>query len=163
MQAIKENSGYEWVGADFQFMPEQLFEEDYHDAKAYHRRALQYLEAGQPASLVFNVASLALERFLVAICDLHGVEPMNHNFISLMKDVDKLVETPRELSREIRSLDGIFGICFLDNYYHGTPDVADMEKVLRLFNEVWKLFDEEKIASVRQLLAQQKEIENSII
>jgi HEPN domain-containing protein len=127
-----------------EFSPARCFDGDYHDAKAYHRRALQYLEAKQPASLVFNVASVALERYLVALCDLHGVEPVNHNFISLMKDVQQLVDVPRELNREIRSLDHIFGICFLDNYYHGTPQITDMEKVLRLCNEVQPLFDKEK-------------------
>jgi HEPN domain-containing protein len=115
---------------------ESLFDGDYHDARAYHRRALQYMDARQPTSLVFNVASVALERYLVALCELYGVEPMNHNFIGLAKEVSRLVEIPHELSRDIRSVDHIFGICFLENYYHGTPETADMEKVLRLCNEV---------------------------
>ncbi|MDR3340903.1 MAG: hypothetical protein LBT25_12600 [Candidatus Symbiothrix sp.] len=130
-----------WEGLNFA----NLFEEDYHDAKAYHRRALQYMEARQSPSLVFNVASVSLERYLVAICERYGVEPMNHNFISLMKDVDKLVDIPHEVSREIRSLDHIFGICFLEDYYHGTPQVADMEKVLRLCDEVQTVLNKEKI------------------
>jgi hypothetical protein len=134
------------------FSPEQSFEGDYLDAKAYHRRALQYRDAGQAVSLVFNVASVALERYLVALCDLHGVEPMNHNFISLMKDVEQLVDVPQELNREIRSLDHIFGICFLDNYYHGTPETADMEKVLRLCNQAPLLFDKEKMDFVKRRL-----------
>lgn len=118
-----------------------IIKEDYHDAKAYHRRALQYRDAQQPASLVFNVASVSLERYLVALCELHGVEPMSHNFINLAQDVCRLVEIPHELSRDIRSLDHIFGICFLDEYHHGTPEVADMEKVVRLCDEVQGLFD----------------------
>ncbi|MDR1980880.1 MAG: hypothetical protein LBQ39_04560 [Tannerellaceae bacterium] len=123
----------------------ELFEEDYHDAKAYYRRALQFRETKKDAGLVFNVASLALERYLVALCDLHGVVPMNHNFISLMKDVEQIVDVPHELSRDIRSLDHIFGICFLETYHHGTPEFSDMEKVLRLCNEVQPLFDKEKM------------------
>ncbi|OAV66203.1 hypothetical protein Barb6_02648 [Bacteroidales bacterium Barb6] len=122
--------------------PVQSFKEDYHDAKAYHRRALQYRDAQQPASLVFNVASVSLERYLVALCELHGVEPMSHNFINLAQEVCRLVEIPHELSRDIRSLDHIFGICFLDEYHHGTPEVADMEKVVRLCDEVQGLFDD---------------------
>jgi HEPN domain-containing protein len=118
---------------------ESLFDGDYRDAMAYQHRALQYLEAKQSPSLVFNVASVALERYLVALCELYGVEPMNHNFIGLAKEVSRLVEIPHELSRDIRSIDHIFGICFLEEYYHGTPDTADMEKVLRLCNEVHQL------------------------
>jgi HEPN domain-containing protein len=127
---------------------ERLFEEDFHNAKAYHRRALRFLEAQRSASLVFNVASMALERYLVAMCYLHGVEPMGHNFVSLAKEVGRLADMPHELSRDIRSLDHIFGICALDDYHHGTPEAADMEKVLRLCNEVRKLFDNERIASI---------------
>lgn len=119
--------------------------QDYRDAKAYHRRALQFLEAKYAGSLVFNVASVALERYLVAICEWHGIEPMNHNFIGLMKEVDKLVDVPHEISRDVRSLDHIFGICFLDKYYHGTPQDSDRDKVLRLCSEMDELFKKEKI------------------
>ena len=127
--------------ADLKSMSRQ----DYRDAKAYHRRALQFREAKYADSLVFNVASVALERYLVAICEWHGVEPMSHNFIGLMKEVDKLMDIPHETSRDVRSLDRIFGICFLDNYYHGEPQAADMEKALRLCSEMDELFNEKKL------------------
>jgi HEPN domain-containing protein len=118
-----------------------MVNENYHDAQAYHRRALQFRDAGKAHSLAFNVASIALERYLVALCEIHGVEPMNHNFIGLAKDVERLMEVPHELSRDIRSLDQIFGICFLDTYYHGEPELCDMEKALRLCDEVQQLFE----------------------
>jgi hypothetical protein len=124
--------------ADLKTMSEQ----DYRDAKAYHRRAIQFLNAGYAGSLVFNVASVALERYLVAICEWHGVEPMSHNFIGLMHEVDKLMDVPHETSRDVRSLDHIFGICFLDNYHHGEPQDDDRDKVLRLCNEVCRLCEE---------------------
>jgi HEPN domain-containing protein len=111
-------------------------QQNYRDAKAYHRRALQFLEAEYADSLVFNVAAVALERYLVAICEWNGVEPMNHNFIGLMKEVDTLTDIPHEISRDVRSLDRIFGICSLDDYYHGNPEAADRDKVLRLCGEM---------------------------
>jgi hypothetical protein len=117
-----------------------LSQQDYRDAKAYHRRALQFLDAKYASSLVFNVASVALERYLVAICEWHGVEPMSHNFIGLMKEVDKLMNIPHEISRDVRSLDRIFGICFLDEYYHGEPQDPDRDKILRLCSEMRELF-----------------------
>lgn len=138
---------------EYDYGIESLFEEDYKDAQAYHRRALQFHYKGQAFSLVFNIASVALERYLVALCELYGVEPMNHNFITLMITVDKLIEVPKKLSKEVKSLDQIFGICFLDNYFHGTPDEADAIKTLRMCEEMKKLFDQEKIKSVRAALA----------
>ncbi|MDR0768770.1 MAG: hypothetical protein LBE71_02540 [Dysgonamonadaceae bacterium] len=118
--------------ADLKTMSEQ----DYRDAQAYHRRARQFLRAKNACSLVFNIASVALERYLVAICEWHGVEPMSHNFIGLMKEVDKLMDIPHEISRDVRSMDHIFGICFLDTYHHGEPQDADRDKVLRLCDEM---------------------------
>jgi hypothetical protein len=123
---------------------EYPFEEDYHDAKAYHRRALRFAAIGQSVELVFNVASMALERYLVALCDLHGTEPMNHNFVCLMNAVEKVTDVPHALSREIRSLDTIFGICALDEtYHHGKPTASDADKVLRLCDEIHALFNTE--------------------
>jgi hypothetical protein len=130
-------SDYREVAAEMKTLSQQ----DYRDAKAYHRRALQFLEAEYAGSLVFNVASVALERYLVAICEWHGVEPMNHNFISLMKEVDKLMDIPHEISRDVRSLDRIFGICFLNGYYHGEPQDSDRDKVLRLCRKMYELFN----------------------
>jgi len=137
---------------EYDYGVESLFEDDLKDARAYYRRALQFRDTGQAFSLVFNIASVALERYLVALCELHGEEPMNHNFITLMITVDQLIEVPRELSKEVKSLDQIFGICFLDNYFHGTPVEADAQKAVRLCEEVEKLFDKEKLRAVRAAL-----------
>lgn len=140
------------VPIEYDYGVESLFEDDYKDAKAYYKRALQFQNDTQAFSLVFNIASVALERYLVALCELHGEEPMNHNFITLMITVDKLIKVPKELSKEVKSLDQIFGICFLDTYFHGKPVEADAERTLRMCREVEKLFDKEKILSIRTKL-----------
>jgi len=140
------------VDIEYDYGVESLFEDDYKDAQAYYRRAIQFQNSEQAFSLVFNIASVALERYLVALCELYGEEPMNHNFITLMITVDKLIEVPRKLSKEIKSLDQIFGICFLDNYFHGTPIEADAERALRMCKEVEKLFDRERMELVRKAL-----------
>ncbi|OJV87493.1 MAG: hypothetical protein BGO34_10480 [Bacteroidia bacterium 44-10] len=137
------------VDTEYDYVVKSLFEADYKDAQAYHRRALQFRDEGHAFSLVFNIASVALERYLVALCELYGEEPMNHNFITLAITIEKLVGIPKDLSKEIKSLDQIFGICFLDNYFHGTPTEGDAERTLRMCDEVMNLFDREKMASVR--------------
>jgi hypothetical protein len=127
----------------------EAFEMNYRDAKGYHHRAEQFVREGQRASLVFNVASVALERYLIAICELYGTTPSNHNYVNLMRSVEKLVGVPPLLNKNIRSLDFIFGICPIDSYFHGTPEPADSERVLAICNEVQLLFDQLKIESVR--------------
>jgi HEPN domain-containing protein len=121
---------------EYESTVESLFEQDWKDAQAYHRRAMQYRDAGQAFSLVFNVAAVALERYLVALCELHGVEPRSHNFITLALTLERLISLPSELGKEIKSLDKIFGICFLEDYFHGTPVEADANRTLTMCNSI---------------------------
>jgi hypothetical protein len=126
------------------------FEKEYMDSKAYLRRAKLFRDRGMAHGDVFNVASLALERYLVALCYLHDVEPFNHNYNCLMDSVEKLVNVPLELNTEIRSLDEIFDICSLDDYYHGEPEVSDMERIIAMCDGVEGLFGKDKIEEVRE-------------
>jgi hypothetical protein len=142
------------IDTEYDYGVESLFEDDFKDAQAYHRRALQFENEGEAFSVVFNVASVALERYLVALCELYGEEPRNHNFITLMMTAEKLLEVPKELSKEVKSLDQIFGICFLDTYFHGDPVEADTKRTLRMCNDVKKLFSQEKMQFIRSALKQ---------
>lgn len=144
------------VEFESEFIDEDAFSINLSDAKAYHRRALQYKQNGQRPSLVFNIASVALERYLVALCDLYGAEPRNHNYITLMRDVETVVEVPKELNKRIRAMDWIFGICSIDEYRHPNPDKADMDNVLVLCDEVFKLFDEKRMDAILLLAKQQR-------
>ncbi|MBP1909071.1 HEPN domain-containing protein [Methanolobus bombayensis] len=128
------------------------FEKEYSDSKAYLRRAKLFLKQGQDHSVVFNVASLALERYLVALCYLYDMEPYNHNYTCLMDTVEMFMQVPEELNKEIRSLDEIFDICSLDDYFHGDPEVSDMERILSMCEEVEGLFDQGKIRSFKKSL-----------
>jgi hypothetical protein len=130
---------------------EESFALNYADAEGYYHRALQFQAIGQRPSLIFNIASVALERYLVALCDLYGEDPRNHNYITLMRSVETLVEIPKELNKRIKAMDWIFGICSIDEYRHLNPDEKDMENVLVLCVEVQKLFDQKRIAKIREL------------
>lgn len=135
------------------FHPEadlEAFAENLQDAWGYHHRAEQFQRQGQRHSLVFNVGAVALERYLVAMCHLHGTMPLNHNYICLMNAVETVVDFPPELNKEIRSLDFIFGICSLEDYFHGTPEVADADRVLAMCNQVREMFDEQALAWMEQ-------------
>jgi hypothetical protein len=64
--------------------------------------------------------------------------------------VEKIIDVPAELNTEIRSLDEIFGICSIDNYYHGEPELSDMERIIFMCDAVDGLFDQKKIEEVRE-------------
>jgi len=127
---------------------EESFALNYADAESYYHRALQFQVVEQRPSLVFNIAAVALERYLVALCDLYGEDPRNHNYITLIRSVETLVEVPKELNRRIKAMDWIFGICSIDEYRHPNPDVKDMENALVLCREVKKMFDQNRIVAI---------------
>lgn len=131
---------------DLTLIDAEEFSESYRSAKMYHYRAVQFLNQGQNFSIVFNVACVALENYLIALCALYGEEPYNHNFICLMNAAEKVVEFPSSLNKEIRSLDvNVFGICSLENYYHRDPQEEDGAKVLKICEMVYGLFDQNRV------------------
>ncbi|WP_244444705.1 hypothetical protein [Paenibacillus camerounensis] len=130
----------------------ESFEENYRDAQGYHRRTEQLKREGFRHSLIFNVGSVALERYLVAVCHLYGKEPLNHNFICLMNAAEQAVAFPPELNKDIRALDFIFGICSLDDYFHGVPEPEDADRVLAMCRQVHALFDPGHIAAMRAVM-----------
>ncbi|ADQ79506.1 hypothetical protein Palpr_1360 [Paludibacter propionicigenes WB4] len=143
------------IELDSVMIDEEAFFINYFDGEAYYSRALQFKNSGQRPSLVFNIASVALERYLVALCDLYGEDPRNHNYITLMRSVENFMEVPKDLNRRIKAMDWIFGICSIDEYRHPNPDETDMENVLVLCVEVQKLFSQQRIASLKALMQQE--------
>lgn len=128
-----------------------LFDRKYQAAEGYHHRARQFVTEGQRPSVVFNLASVALECYLIALCELNGTMPMNHNYACLMDAVEEIMDFPQQLNNEIRSLDTIFGICSVDNYHHGTPQPEDADRVLKMCSGVQQFFDAGDIAAKRSV------------
>ena len=79
----------------------ELFHNDYQSAKGYHRRAEKFSHSGRPSNLVFNIASMTLERYLVALCDLYGIAPENHNYACLMDAAETVFDFPSILNQDI--------------------------------------------------------------
>ncbi|GEO81664.1 HEPN domain-containing protein [Pararhodospirillum oryzae] len=104
----------------------------YDGARGYHLRAEQFAQDNQRPSLIFNVGSVAIEHYLVALCAAHGRMPLNHTYTDLLETVEEVTTLPDSLADEIRALDRIFGLCSLEHYHHGTPEEEDAQTVLRL-------------------------------
>jgi len=109
------------------------------EALAYHRRATLFARDELRASLVFNVAAIAIECYMIALCARYKTMPSNHSFGILVADVQAVMPFPPDLAEGIRDLDKIFGICSLDDYHHGTPEAADAQQALTLCESLHKL------------------------
>ncbi|MFW2491584.1 hypothetical protein ACN077_23940 [Clostridium chromiireducens] len=120
----------------------EAFNKNYKDAKAFHNRAEQFLSEGQYPSVVFNVASISLERYLIALGNLYGVEAENHNYGSLMDSVEIVIDFPEDLNKKIRALDVMYDICSVDNPCSKTPDLSDLHQILAICSKVDKMIHE---------------------
>ena len=109
------------------------------DAHGYHARTVQFVEEHRPASLVFNVGAIAIESYLIALCSWFKVMPTIHNFSGLLEEAEDMVAFNPELSKAITDLDDIFGICSVENYYHGVPQQDDADKVVFICDELQKM------------------------
>lgn len=99
------------------------------DARAYHASACSLHDAGAAASVVFNVASLAAERYLVALCDHHGTPPPGCTLTELVDEVDRLVRLDTELVAQLRAADAFYDICSLETRL-GVPQAAEATGML---------------------------------
>ncbi|UXY13012.1 hypothetical protein N7922_11085 [Kosakonia sp. ML.JS2a] len=123
---------------------EQRFNRCYQHAHGYHRRAGLLVAQTQSASLVFNVAAIAVECYLIALCSLHGNMPFNHNYRSLLTSAEEKTMFSDTLRSNILALDTIFGICSLDDYHHGTPDSDDKQRILSICDDLDALISNEQ-------------------
>ncbi|PRR84838.1 hypothetical protein CLLU_21800 [Clostridium luticellarii] len=126
------------------------FKKNYKSAKGFHHRAEQFSREGWDSVVIFNVASMALESYLVALCNLYGVMPMGHTYGYLVDSAETVVDVPSSLDDEIRSLDPIFNeyLCSLESYDSSILKLLDSDKLISICNEVSKLFNQEKISSI---------------
>lgn len=117
----------------------QRFARNLDEAIAYHRRARLFRQDGMRVSLVFNVASIAIECYLIALCAYFRDMPFNHSYSNLVDDVERLMSFPPLLAQRIRALDKIFGICSLDDYHHGVAEESDALDALDLCDALQSL------------------------
>ncbi|MCH3962804.1 MAG: hypothetical protein LKE46_00855 [Clostridium sp.] len=129
----------------------ESFEKHYKDAKGFHRRAEQFLNEGQSSSVIFNVASIALERYLIAICYLYGAPPWNNTYASLMDIVEIIVDFPQDLNDEIRSIGKLSQpyLCSMEPYHGKFPEAADADRILSICDKVSRTFDQSRISAIR--------------
>ncbi|EHJ00769.1 hypothetical protein CDLVIII_4246 [Clostridium sp. DL-VIII] len=120
----------------------ETFQKNYKDADAYYKRAEQFLQEGQYPSVVFNVASIALERYLIAFGNRYGIEARNHNYGSLMDSVELVTDFPEELNKEIRNFDVLYNICSVDNPFSRIPDLFDVDQILSICDKIKYMIDE---------------------
>ena len=118
------------------------FKKRYHSAVIYHRRAEQFADERQPLIVIFDVASIAVENYLIALCEFYKIDPRIHNYQALIGAVEQIsaITIPLGIIEQVKALDEAYGICSVENYHRKTEFTNDeIGQVLYLchyFNEL---------------------------
>lgn len=126
--------------ADIVALRQESFEKNRREAHGYLETAHGLHRRNSPASVVYNVATIAAEHFLVAICDHYGAPPPGCSLSELVDEVEALVSLDPKLLAELRAADAAYDICSLDTRL-GNPEAGDALGMLTMADRLAELVE----------------------
>ena len=79
--------------------------------------------------LQYNLLSMSLEGYVMAIADVNGTLPYNHTYTDLMETLETLVPLDPDLKAVILKHERLQELCSLDDYHRSTPSEADLAEL----------------------------------
>lgn len=104
------------------------------DWKSWIEHGDQYLKAGTPKGpksrfgpdVVYNLLSMSMESYIMAILDYHNSLPHNHTYTDLINGLEKVVDLDASLKERILKYENIQHICSLEKYHRSAPSEEDL-------------------------------------
>ncbi|HCY87924.1 MAG TPA: hypothetical protein DHV36_22500 [Desulfobacteraceae bacterium] len=117
------------------------------DWQTWMRNGNQYFKAACPegkgsrfsADLQYNLLSMSLEGYVMAISGYHNCLPYNHTFTDLMSALERIIPLDPDLKSRILRHESIQDICSIENYHrsHPTEDaLADLRSAVADIGEL---------------------------
>jgi hypothetical protein len=110
----------------------------YHDGEKFLRTAT----AGQSErpeiftpEILYNVIAMAIEKFIMGFLMYHGDLADNHTMADMIHSMERHLQLPPALARDLIHLDSFQEICSLDNYNYITPSRSQIDKMLAVPRE----------------------------
>lgn len=90
----------------------------------------QYLKAGTPkgekakfgGEVRYNLLSMSLESYVMAIMDFHKTLPDNHTYTDLMDGLERVIPVNADLKERILKYENIQSICSVEQFHIKSPD-----------------------------------------
>jgi hypothetical protein len=97
--------------------------------KVWLKNGDQYLKAATPkgeksrfgANIRYNLLSMSLEGYIMAILDYHSSLPDNHTYTDLIAGLESVVKIDDDLKKQILLYENIQSICSVDKYHRSEP------------------------------------------
>ena len=89
----------------------------------------QYMKAATPkgtksilgASIRYNLLSISLESYVMAILDFHHTLPDNHTYTDLINALEEVIPIDDTLKNRILQYENIQSICSIEKYHRTDP------------------------------------------
>lgn len=94
----------------------------------------QYLKAATPKSGIsrfgtevrYNLISMSLEAYIMAIMDFHQALPKNHTYTDLIIGLETVIPLDEKLKNRILQYENIQSICSIEKYHTLAPTEAEL-------------------------------------
>lgn len=94
----------------------------------------QYLKAATPKSGIsrfgtevrYNLISMSLEAYIMAIMDFHQALPKNHTYTDLIIGLETVIPLDEKLKNRILQYENIQSICSIEKYHTVAPTEAEL-------------------------------------
>ena len=105
------------------------------DWKKWLKNGDQYLSAATPREkksrfgpdLRYNLLSMSLEGYIMAIMDFNNTLPENHTYTDLISALETVTGLDQELKSRILKYENIQSICSIEKYYRTSPTEDELE------------------------------------
>lgn len=118
-----------------------------HDWMVWLENGEKYFRAACPKGspsrfnpeLRYNLLSMSLEGYVMAVCGYLGCLPYNHTYTDLMEALDRVAPLDPELKERILRHESIQEICSIEAYHRSCPDqkaLTDLEQAVGRVGEI---------------------------
>lgn len=95
----------------------------------------QYLKAGTPksgkskfgTSILYNLLSMSMESYIMAILDYKQNLPDNHTYTDLIMGLERVMPIDEELKMRVLKYENIQSICSVDKFSIQEPSVEEID------------------------------------
>jgi hypothetical protein len=104
----------------------------------------KYLKAATPKGTTsklgrdvrYNLLSMSLESYVMAILDFHNTMPYNHTYTDLIFALEKVIPVDHNLKARILQYENIQSICSVEKYHRSTPSEDNLSDLKKAVNEI---------------------------
>jgi hypothetical protein len=126
-------------------MNDQYWQTFFSDGCGFHKtvRGSQKRPNIFTPSIVQNIASMAIEKYFMAIFLKRGILPMNHTMTDFINTAQIFLSLEPELVKTLSYMDYLQQICSFDHFKMITPSVTDIPRFLKAVDDVAEIAERE--------------------